>query len=202
MPRLSAILLLLLLAVPAVAGELNPVLSIGDKGPAWEKLPGVDGKQHSFTDLKEKEVLVVFFTCNSCEYAQDYEDRIVAISSKYAGKESKVGFVGINVNLIEADSLPKMKEKAEAKKFPFPYLFDETQKIAKDYGASSTPEFFVLDKDRKVVYMGSLDDNADAKKAKVNYLQLAIDAALEGKLPEKKETPPLGCFIRWKRMRK
>ncbi len=202
MPRLSAIVLLVLFAAPALAGEFNPTLSIGDKGPSWEKLPGVDGKPHSFADLKDREVVVVFFTCNSCEYAQDYEDRIVAISSKYAGKESKVGFVGINVNLIEADSLPKMKEKAEAKKFPFPYLFDETQKIAKDYGASSTPEFFVLNKDRQVVYMGSLDDNPDAKKAKINYVQLAIDAALAGKEPEKKETVPIGCFIRWKRMRK
>jgi peroxiredoxin len=200
MPRLSAILLLLL-AAPAIAGEFNPTLSIGDKGPNWEKLPGVDEKPHSLADFKDKVVLVLFFTCNSCEYAQDYEDRIVAIAGKYAGKESKVAFVGVNVNVIEADRLPAMREKADKKKFPFPYLFDETQKIARDYGASTTPEFFVLNQDRKIVYMGSLDDNADAAKAKVNYVQLAIDATLAGKAPEKTETVPIGCLIRWKRMR-
>jgi peroxiredoxin len=200
MPRLSAILLLCF-AAHAFGGEFNPTLSIGDQAPSWEKLPGVDEKPHSLADFKDKDVVVLFFTCNSCEYAQDYEDRIVAIAGKYAAKDSKVAFVGVNVNLIEADRLPKMQEKAEKKKFPFPYLFDETQKIGKDYGASTTPEFFVLNKDRKIVYMGALDDNPDAAKAKVNYVQLAIDAALAGKAPKKKETVPIGCLIRWKRMR-
>ncbi|HTN76929.1 MAG TPA: thioredoxin family protein [Pirellulaceae bacterium] len=193
----------LLLALPALAyaGQYNPTLSIGDAAPSWTELPGVDDKPHSFADLKDKEVVVLFFTCNSCEYAQDYEDRTVALAKKYGGAKSKVAFVAVNVNLIEADRLPKMKEKAEKKAFPFDYLFDETQKIAKDYGASTTPEFFVLDKDRKIVYMGSLDDNSDAKKAKVNYLEQAIDATLSGDKITTTETVPIGCLVRYERRR-
>lgn len=198
-----ALLALLVGLLPsfALAGKYNPTLSIGDPAPNWSKLPGVDDKAHSRDDLKDKEVVVLFFTCNSCEYAVDYEDRIIAIAKKYAGADSKVAFVGVNVNLVEEDRMPKMKEKAEKKSFPFIYLFDETQKIAKDFGASTTPEFFVLDKDRKVIYMGSLDDKPDAKAATINYLQLAIDAALTGKQPETKETVPIGCLVRYERRR-
>lgn len=202
MRRLLACLLLLVGSSPLVAGEFNPTLSIGDAAPQWAKLPGVDGKQHSFDDFKAKDVVVLFFTCNSCGYAIDYEDRIIALAKKYAGDDSRVGLVGVNVNLIEEDRLPRMKEKAEKKGFPFVYVFDETQKIAKDYGASTTPEFFVLNKERKVVYMGSLDDNSDAKKATVNYVELAIDAALAGKTPAKAETVPIGCLVRYEKMRR
>lgn len=202
MRRLLACLLLVVGSSPLLAGEFNPTLSIGDAAPQWAKLPGVDGKEHALDDFKAKDVVVLFFTCNSCEYAIDYEDRIIALAKKYAGDDSRVGLVGVNVNLIEEDRLPKMKEKAEKKGFPFVYVFDETQKIAKDYGASTTPEFFVLNKDRKVVYMGSLDDNSDAKKATVNYVELAIDAALAGKAPAKAETVPIGCLVRYEKMRR
>jgi peroxiredoxin len=198
---LLSVVLPLLCCVTAAAGEFNPTRSIGDAAPSWKELPGVDDKPHSLADFKDKDVVVLFFTCNSCEYAIDYEDRVIAIAKKYAAPGSKVAFVGVNVNLIEADRLPKMKERAQKKGFPFVYVFDETQKIARDYGASTTPEFFVLNKDRKIVYMGSLDDSPDAAKAKINYVQLAIDAALAGKLPEKKETVPIGCLVRYDRRR-
>lgn len=202
MRRLLACLLLLVSSSSLLAGEFNPTLSIGDAAPQWAKLPGVDGKEHSLADLKAKDVVVLFFTCNSCEYAIDYEDRVIALAKKYAGDDSRVAVVGVNVNLIEEDRLPKMKEKAEKKGFPFVYMFDETQKIAKDYGASTTPEFFVLNKGRKVIYMGSLDDNSNAKKATVNYVELAIDAALAGKAPAKAETVPIGCLVRYEKMRR
>lgn len=194
---------LVLFALPAVAhaGKYNPTLNIGDKAPNFSKLPGTDGKEHSLGEFAERDVLVLFFTCNSCEYAVDYEDRIIAIAKKYAGEESNVAFVGVNVNRIAADSLEKMQEKAEKKGFPFVYLYDDTQQIAHDYGASTTPEFFVFDGDRKLVYMGSLDDNSDAAKAKVNYLQLAINAALDGAKPETTETVPIGCLVRYDRRR-
>ncbi len=197
----TAALLIALLPAWAMGGKYNPTLSIGDAAPSWNKLPGVDGKEHARDDLKEKEVVVLFFTCNSCEYAIDYEDRIIAIAKKYAAPDSKVAFVGVNVNRIEADSLPKMKEKAEQKGFPFAYLFDESQQIAKDFGASTTPEFFVLNQERKVIYMGSLDDKPDAKAATVNYVQLAIEAALAGKEPKTTETVPIGCLVRYERRR-
>jgi peroxiredoxin len=196
-----AVALVLLTAADSSAGKYNPTLSIGDASPTWTKLPGTDGKEHSFADLQDKKVIVLFFTCNSCEYAIDYEDRIIATASKYSGEDSQVAFVGVNVNLIAADNLDAMKAKAEQKKFPFVYLFDKSQQIAKDFGGSTTPEFFVFDQDRKLVYMGSLDDNTDAKKAKVNFVEEAITATLAGKAPATTETVPIGCLIRYDRRR-
>ena len=127
-------------------------------------LEGVDGKRHSLADLADKEVVVVVFTCNSCPVATDYEDRILAFSKKFAGPSGKVGLVAINVNTIAEDRLPKMKERAEAKGFDFPYLYDETQQIGKAFGAAFTPEFFVLDRQREVVYMGGMDDSSQVDR--------------------------------------
>ena len=186
----------------SVAGEFNPVLDIGDKAPAWKKLPGVDGKEHSLEDLKKNEVVVVFFTCNSCPYAVDYEDRVLAFAKKHSGKDSKVGLVAINVNLVEEDLPPAMKKKVEEKGFKFPYLFDESQQIAKDFGAGFTPEFFVLNKDRKVVYMGAFDDSPNADKVKTQHVENAVAAALAGKSPAVTETVPIGCRIRIERRRR
>lgn len=205
-PSSLAVLLLLCLnlALPhrTVAGEFNEVLSVGDKAPAWTGLPGVDGKPHSLADLKDKPVVVVVFTCNSCPVAADYEDRIIALAKKHGGSESKVAVVAINVNTIAEDRLPKMKERSAEKGFPFPYLYDETQKIAKAFGANHTPEFFVLNKDRQVVYMGGMDDNTNPALVKTNYLDPAIDAALKGNRPTTGETLATGCRIRFAKVRK
>jgi peroxiredoxin len=202
MPRLLALLLLLAFTVTAHAGKYNQTHNIGDKAPTWTKLPGVDGNEHSSDELKDWDVVVLFFTCNSCEYAIDYEDRIIAIAKKYSGADSRVAFVGVNVNRIGEDRLPKMKERAEKRGFPFVYLFDETQQIAKDFDATTTPEFYVLDRERRIAYMGSLDDNSDAKKATINYVQQAIDALLDGKKPKTTETVPIGCLVRYERTRR
>lgn len=183
-------------AATVLGGEFNPDLNIGDKAPEWKELPGVDDKMYSLADFKSKAVLVVFFTCNSCPYAVEYEDRILALTKEYSGADSKVGFVAINVNKVEADLPPAMKAKAKAKNFNFPYLFDETQRIAKDFGAGYTPEFFVLNTERRVVYMGALDDNANAELVKRRYVADAITATLAGQDVPKKETPPVGCRIR------
>jgi peroxiredoxin len=189
-------------AAQTVAGEYNPVLNIGDTAPAWTDLPGVDGKKHSLADVKDKEVLIVVFTCNSCPVAQDYEDRIVALAQKHAGAQGKSALVAINVNKIEEDSLPKMQERAKSKGFSFPYLFDETQKIAKDFGATYTPEFFVFNKERKLVYMGGMDDDTNAAKVKTNYVEPAIQAALNGTKPATTETVARGCLVRYARERR
>lgn len=151
---------------------------------------------HSLADLKDKDVVVVLFTCNSCPIAIDYEDRIIAFAKN---QSAKVGVVAINVNTIEADRLPKMKERAKEKGFNFPYLFDETQKTGKLYGASYTPEFFVLNKERKIVYMGAMDDTSIAANVKVSFLDLAVQAALKGEKPETTETLARGCRIRYAR---
>lgn len=197
-----AIGLALLVAAPLTAGKYNPTRSIGDEAPAWKDLPGTDGKTHSLADLKDKDVVVVFFTCNSCDVATDYEERVIAFAKQYAGAESKLAVVAINVNTIEEDRLDKMKERAAAKKFPFVYLYDESQQIAKDYGATWTPEFFVLDKSRKIVYMGGFDDASTAANVKHQFLTPAIDAILAGKKPETAETPAIGCAIRYAKKRR
>jgi len=190
----------LLIVGAASAGQFNDKLSVGDAAPAWKDLPGTDDQKHSLADLKAKEVVVVVFTCNSCPIAVRYEDRIIALAKKYAsGADSKVAVVAINVNVIDEDRLPKMKEKAKAKGYNFAYLFDETQKIAKDFGATYTPEFFVLNKERKVVYMGAMDDANKAEEAKVDHLGPAIEAALKGDKLETKETRARGCKIRFAR---
>lgn len=193
---------MLLAASAAPAGEFNPVLSIGDAAPAWTDLPGADGNKHSLADLKDKQVVVVVFTCNSCPYAVDYEDRLVAFAKEHGGKDSPVALVAINVNRIEEDSLEAMTQRAKDKGFTFPYVFDESQNIAREYGATYTPEFFVLDAQRKIAYMGAMDDNADAMKVKERYIADAVAAVLAGKQPEKKETPAVGCGIRYERTRR
>ncbi|MCA9222102.1 MAG: thioredoxin family protein, partial [Planctomycetales bacterium] len=166
------------------------------------ELPGTDGKQHSLSDLKDKRVVVVAFTCNSCPYAVDYEDRLNQLAQKYAAADSAVAVVAINVNKAEKDALPAMIERAREKKFTFPYLYDESQQIARDFGASRTPEFFVLNADRKIVYMGAMDDDATGKEIKQHFVADAIAAALAGKLPETKETVPIGCNVRYERTRR
>lgn len=186
----------------AAAGEFNQKLSIGDKAPGWEKLAGVDGKRHSLADLADKEVVVVAFTCNSCPAARDYEDRMIAFAKKHAAADSKVAFVAINSNTIAADRLDKMQERAKEKNFPYAYLFDESQEVAKAFGAVFTPEFFVLDKNRKVVYMGALDDASDAARAKVHFVERAVQAAFDGKLASTTETLGRGCRIRFNKQRR
>ena len=132
---MRTLLVALLLPTFTFAGEFNKKLSIGDAAPAWKDLPGTDGKKHSLAELKS-DVVVVVFTCNSCATAQEYEDRLVAFAKD---QPAKVAVVAINVNTIAEDRLDAMKKKAEAKQFPFAYLYDESQKIAQEYGATYTP---------------------------------------------------------------
>ena len=197
----------LLIALPLLAlfaslslpgpGKFNKVLAPGDKAPAWENLEGTDGKKHSLADLKDKDFVVVVFTCNSCPVAEAYEPRIIAFAEKYAKTDAKVALVAINVNTIKADALPAMKVRAQKKKFTFPYLYDPSQEIARKYGAMFTPEFFVLDKDRKVIYTGAMDNKTPPGEPNSLYLESAIEAALAGKSIATTETSAAaGCRIR------
>jgi peroxiredoxin len=183
------------LASPARAGEYNRVLKIGDPAPRWSNLPGVDGKSHALADLKDKDVVVVVFICNHCPIAQAYEDRLIAFARKHDGPDSKVALVAISVDNSEEDRLPRMKERAREKGFNFPYLHDTSQKTGREFGASVTPEFFILNRERKVVYMGAMDDHTD--EPKVNYLEPAVQAALKGEKPAKAETRPFGCAVKY-----
>jgi peroxiredoxin len=187
---------------PVSAGKYNEVLSIGDAAPVWKDLPGTDGKKHSMADLKDKKAVVVVFTCASCPYSVDYEDRIQALAKQHLGPKSEVAVVAICVNLIAVDRLPKLTERAKQKGFVFQYLSDESQRSAKAYGSIFTPQFFVLNAERKVIYMGAMDDSTDATKVKVQYVQAAIQAALKGERPAVTETETPGCMTRYTRERK
>ena len=195
------IILTLLVPTAAWAGKYNPTLSIGDAAPDWKDLPDVFGEKHSLGGLKDYEVVVIAFTCNSCPYANDVEDRLIALAKRF-NAEGKCALIAINANKVDADLPPAMKARAESKGYNFPYLFDETQQTAKAYGANYTPEFVVLNKDRRVVYLGALDDSSDGKNVKAKYVEDAVAAALAGKVPTITEMPAKGCAVRYVRERR
>jgi peroxiredoxin len=195
MSRLIAVLVFGLLLAPLYAGEFNKKISIGDAAPNFSKLPGIDGKEYALDSFKDKEVLVIVVTCNECPVAQSYKDRIVAFTKKYAGDKGKVGVVGINVNPGDKEDLATMKEYAKKAGLNYPYVRDESQQLGKTLGATRTPEFFVFNKDRKLVYTGAMDD--DQQEPKVNYLEAAVEATLKGAKIEKAETRSYGCGIQY-----
>ena len=193
-----ALCLALVSTAQAGKGKFNKKVSIGDTAPTFSNLPGVDDKKHSLADYKDKDVVVLVITCNHCPVAVAYEDRIVELTRKYApDPSSKVAVVAINVNNIPQDRLDKMKERAKSKGFNFPYLYDESQKIGRALGATVTPEIFVLNKERKIVYTGSLDDSQNASRVKHKYVEDAIDATLKGEAVKTAETRPFGCGIKY-----
>jgi len=193
----TAVAALVLAAVPVAADQL----AIGTLAPTFNGLEGTDGKNHSLADFKDKDVLVVCVTTNHCPVAAAYEDRIVAFAKKYAGPDSKVGFVAVNVNNAEEDRLPMMKQRAKEKGFTFAYAYDPSQQIARELKATRTPEFFVFDKNRKLVYTGALDDNQTTEKVTKHYLVDAVEAALKGQAPATPVTTPVGCGIMYERPR-
>jgi peroxiredoxin len=174
-------------------------LKIGDKAIPFA-LPGVDGHEHSLADYADKKVVAVLFSCNHCPYVLAWEDRIIQIQADYADKGVQLIAIGSNdAEKYPADSFPKMKEHAQEKGFNFPYLRDETQEVARFYGAERTPEFFVFDQKGVLRYHGAPDDNYDEPQAvKKQYLRDALDAVLAGETPAIAETPPVGCTIKWK----
>lgn len=201
LPSVLLLGMISLVAQPVWAGKFNPTLSIGDQAPDFQQLTGVDEKPHALRDWADRELLIIVFTCNTCPTAVDYEDRLIELTRKYSA-DRKCGVIAINSNKVADDELPGMRKRAELKKFPFTYLRDDDQQIAKAYGASVTPEFFVLDKKRRVVYMGAMDDATDPAAVKVNYVEEAIAASLSGKKPEVTETVARGCLVRYGRQRK
>jgi peroxiredoxin len=181
--------------IQAKEGKFNSTISVGEKAPDFSALLGIDDKKHGLGEFKDAKAVVVVFTCNHCPVAVAYEDRLVALQKDY--KKRGVQIVAICSNSDEADKLDKLKERADAKKFTFPYVRDDDQKIGKAYGAAVTPHVFLLDKDRKIAYMGSIDDNQNAEKVSKHYLRDAIDAVLSGKAPETTETRQFGCGIKY-----
>ena len=170
-------------------------LEIGAPTPIWKDLRGTDGKEHSLSDFKEAAAIVVVFTCNDCPYAQGYEERLAKLMTDY--KERGLAIIAINPNKTE--DLEAMRARAKERKFPYPYVQDATQEIAKKFGALRTPEVFLLDKQRKIAYTGAIDDaTIPGGKPNVKFLQDAVDAVLAGKEPPKTVTRAVGCTIRWR----
>ena len=181
-------------------GKYNSVLSLGDQAPPWEPLKATDGQQYGSRDFDDAAVLVIVFTCNGCPYAVDYETRLAELAERFP-TESKVKVVAINSNAIAEDSLEAMRQRGEERGFTFPYLKDESGAVAAAFGAVRTPEWFVLDAERKVIYMGAFDDASDITQVKQKYVEDAITAALASKPVEVGETAPVGCLIRKARRR-
>ena len=174
-------------------------LNLGASAPSFT-LPGTDGQQHSLSDYAAKNATVVIFSCNHCPYVRAWEDRMVQTQADYGAKG--VQLIAINANNAvshPSDSFDKMKERVAEKGFNFPYLHDESQEVARAYGAERTPEVFVFDKDHKLSYHGAIDDNYDnPSEVKQHYLSAALDAILAGQSPSVSETAPVGCTIKWK----
>ncbi len=174
-------------------------LEIGHRAPDFY-LPGVDGKDHSLAQYKDKKVVVVVFTCNHCPYAQAYEERLMAVQRDYAGQG--VQLIAINANDSAGypeDSFDNMVRRSQKQNFNFPYLRDDTQRTARAYGAEYTPEVFVLNSKFDLRYVGRVDDNLQhPDKAKSHDLRDALEAVLAHKKLENPVTHAIGCTIKWK----
>lgn len=187
------------IAMPALAGKYNKAVSVGDKAPAFSGLPAIDkGEQTSVSlpDIKE-DVVVLVFLANHCPAVGQYEDRLIEFTKDYKDKNVKV--VGVSVSLMDQDKLPGIKDYMKDKGSNYVYAYDESQALGKAYGASNTPHFFVLDKERKIRYIGAMDNNMTESKVTKTYLRDAVNALLDGKSPEVDETRPVGCGISYQK---
>ncbi len=165
------------------------------------RLKSVDGTMVSMANYKNAKGFVVVFTCNHCPFAVKYEDRINDFAKKYTDKGYILLAINPNDPSVQAgDSFEKMQERAKEKGFVFPYLFDENQQIYPKYGATKTPHFFLLDKNRVVKYIGAFDDNAeDSSMVKEHYLENAVAMLEKGQDPNPAITKAIGCSIKVKK---
>lgn len=173
-------------------------LQIGQKAPNFN-LKGTDGKTYNLDSFSKAKVLVLFFTCNHCPYVKGSDEYNRQIAEKYQDKG--VTFVAINSNsekTYEEDSFLHMQERMQKYKFPWTYLRDDSQSVAKAYGALRTPHFYVFDQDRKLIYTGrALDNPKDPKKAKTSDLEKALEEHFLGKPISSPLTNPIGCNVKW-----
>lgn len=164
------------------------------------KLKNVDGKWVSLSNFKDAKGYIIVFTCNHCPYAKMYENRIIQLADKY--KDQGYVLIAINPNdpdVVPEDSYEQMVKQAELKKYPFPYLIDEKQTVYPKFGASRTPQVYLLDKMKKLKYSGAIDDAPkDAALVQIKYLENAIASLEAGKEPDPQLTKAIGCSIKKK----
>lgn len=175
----------------------STMLEIGTEAPDFT-LPSVNGGKLSLRYADQSKGFVVMFICNHCPYVLHIEEELVNLAKEYIARG--IGFIAISSNDVEKYPQDSPKEMAE-KEYPFPYLYDETQEVAKAYKAACTPDLFVFDENRKLVYRGQFDDSRPKNDKPVtgNDLKKALDAVLDGKtIPEADQIPSIGCNIKWK----
>ncbi len=162
-------------------------------------LPSTEGRDYSLSDFDDYPYLVLFFTCNHCPYVIGSDEVTRATAEKY--RPAGVVFVGINSNsehTYEEDSFPNMVARMEKYKFPWKYLYDADQSLAREYGALKTPHFFVFNKERELVYTGrGVDSPRDTSRMTVNDLDSALSELTSGKPVTVAKTNPIGCNIKW-----
>jgi peroxiredoxin len=181
----------------------NAQYKVGDKVEDF-KLKNIDGKMVSLADYKEAKGFIVVFSCNHCPVVQKYEGRMKELHQKYAAKGYPV--VAINPNDEKSqpqDSYEEMKKRAKSQGYKFAYLRDDTQEVAKRFGAERTPHVYIVNKTNngmKLVYIGAIDNNADSpEKADKHYVQDAIQSLMKGETLALNETRAVGCTIKWKK---
>jgi peroxiredoxin len=162
-------------------------------------LTGTDGVVHTLASYAATPVLALVQACNHCPYVQAWEGRMRALQSEYGSRG--VRLVAVNANDAEThpgDSFDEMVARAGAQDFNYDYLHDPTQELARALGAERTPEVFLFDADRRLVYHGAIDDNRDETAVTQHYLRDAIEAVIDGREPPLAETPAVGCTVKWK----
>lgn len=181
--------------------EASTMVPLGSEAPVFELKDTVSGKMMSLSDLKSDRATVVMFICNHCPYVKHVQNGIIELANDYQPKG--VAFIAISPN--DPDSYPedapdKMKEVAVRMGYPFPYLFDETQDVARAYRAACTPDFFVYDRKMKLVYRGQMDDARPQNGVSVtgNDLRSALNNVLNGESVNPMQKPSMGCSIKWK----
>ncbi len=178
----------------------STMLELGTKAPEFS-LPDPEGRIWSLDDFRDAPALLVVFMCNHCPYVKHILEEFVRFAREYEGKGLAV--VGVNSNDVSSypeDAPERMAELARRLEFPFPYLYDEGQTVAKAYRAACTPDFFLFDRDRKLVYRGQFDESRPGSEVPVTGadLRAAVDALLAGRPVPEDQKPSLGCNIKWK----
>jgi peroxiredoxin len=176
------------------------MLPLGTTAPDFE-LPNVDGRSVAFADAAGPKGTVIMFICNHCPFVKHVADELAVLGREYLPRG--VGFAAISSNDVSAhpaDSPEQMVREAEDRGYPFPYLYDETQEVAKAYHAACTPDFYLFDAGKKLVYRGQLDASRPGSETPVTGrdLRVAIDRLLAGTEPPVDQVPSLGCNIKWK----
>ncbi len=179
----------------------STMMPLGTKAPEFKLFCAVNEVEYHLNDLKSDKATVIMFICNHCPYVKHVQEGLVELANDYISKG--VSFIAINSNDVEnypADHPDKMKEDAERLGYPFPYLFDETQEVARAYDAACTPDFYIFDGDLLCVYRGQMDHSrpGNGKPVTGEHIRDALDKMLGGEPVGEDQIPSIGCNIKWK----